>query len=373
MNAVVNGTIILPDTVVEGCALLYENNVILGVVHREDVPADAALIDARGGYIMPGLIDLHIHGYGGVDVCDGDPDALRRMDAMMLENGVTGWLATTMTVGQDTLRRAFDACREVIAEGGHALLGVHAEGPFINPRKTGAQDPQYARPVDTALVQEYEDILRILTLAPEMDAGCDAIRRLAQTTRVVLSMGHTDASYNTAMNAIAAGVTHTTHLFNAMSPLHHRAPGAVGAALTADVSCELIADNRHVHPALYDLVWRQKMWNVCLVTDCLSAAYSPANHGFLGGKTVRVSSDGLCYLSDGTIAGSTLRLWEAVRNLHTHSTIPLWECVNCATLNPADVLGLEGKGALQSGNDADILITARDFRPQITIFGGKMV
>lgn len=372
MNAIINGAIILPDTVVEGCALLYENNVIYGVVHTEDVPADATIIDAGGGYVMPGLIDLHIHGYGGVDVCDGDPDAIRQMDAMLLKNGVTGWLATTMTTDEDTLRSAFSACRAVMAEGGHALLGVHAEGPYINPAKAGAQNAACAAIPNLAFIKEYADVIRLLTLAPEMDGDFSAIRELKADTDVVLAMGHTDADYDTAVAAIDAGVTHATHLFNAMSPLHHREPGVVGAALTADVSCELIADNHHVHPALYEMVWRQKTWNVCLVTDCLSAAGTPDGKGTLGGQPILVK-DGRCVLADGTLAGSTLRLWEAVRNLYAHTTIPLWECVNCATLNPADVLGLEGKGSLEAGNDADILITNRDFCPQITIFGGNIV
>ena len=372
MNAIINGTIILPDTAVDGCALLYEDNCICGIVHTEDVPADATVIDAGGGYVMPGLIDLHIHGCGGVDVCDGDPDGLRKMDRLMLQNGVTGWLATTMTTDEGTLRRAFSTCREVMEEGGHALLGVHAEGPYINPAKTGAQDPAYAVAPNPTFIKEYADVVRLLTLAPEIDADFAAIRQLKRDTAIVLAMGHTIADYDTAMAAVEAGVTHATHLFNAMSPLHHRHPGVVGAALTADVSCELIADNHHVHPALYDLVWRQKTWDVCLVTDCLPAAGTPDGAGTLGGAPIRVQ-DVVCRLADGTIAGSTLRLWEAVRNLRAHSTIPLWECVNCATLNPADVLGLEGKGSLEAGKDADILITDRDFRPRITIFGGKPV
>ena len=371
MNAIINGTILLPDTAVEGCALLYEDNVIYGTVHREDVPADATLIDARGGYVMPGLIDLHIHGYGGCDVCDGDPAALRRMDAMMLQNGVTGWLATTMTTDEETLRIALESCRMVMAEKGHALLGVHAEGPYISPTKAGAQDPAHVTAPNVAFIKEYADVIRLLTLAPERDADFAAIRELKADTDITLSMGHTDADYDTVLAAVDAGITHATHLFNAMSPLHHRAPGAVGAALTADVSCELIADNHHVHPALYDLVWRQKTWYLCLVTDCLSAADTPDGTGTLCGQPITVK-DGRCVLADGTLAGSTLHLWEAVRNLYTHSHIPLWECVNCATLNPADVLGLEGKGSLEMGNDADILITDRDFRPLTTIFGGNI-
>ncbi len=373
MNAIVNGKILLPDGMVEDHALLYTNKIV-GVVPTDHIPARTVCIDAHGGYVAAGLIDLHIHGYGGCDVCDGDPDTLRQMDALMLKNGVTGWLATTMTVGADTLRHAFAACREVMAKGRHALLGVHAEGPFINPAKTGAQDASCAIPPDPALIKEYADVIKMLTLAPEMDDDGAAIRELKADTDIVLSMGHTNADYDTAMASVNAGVTHATHLFNAMSPLTHRAPGAVGAALTADVSCELIADNRHVHPALYDPVWRLKGRRLCLVTDCLSAADSPANSGQLGGQTVQVGGDGLCYLSDGTIAGSTLRLWQAVHNLHTHSSIPLWECANCASLNPATVLGIaHRKGSLEAGKDADMIVTDRDFRPIATIFGGKKV
>ena len=176
MNAIINGTIILPDTAVEGCALLYEDDVICGVVHREDVPADATLIDAGGGYVMPGLIDLHIHGYGGCDVCDGDPAALRRMDAHMLKNGVTGWLATTMTADEETLRLALESCRMVMAEKGHALLGVHAEGPYINPAKAGAQNAAHATAPNVAFIKEYADVIRLLTLAPEQDPDFATIR-----------------------------------------------------------------------------------------------------------------------------------------------------------------------------------------------------
>ena len=368
MNAIINGTILLPDTAVEGSALLYENNVICGVVHRDDVPADATLIDACGGYVMPGLIDLHIHGYGGIDVSHSDPEALRKLDAMMLKNGVTGWLATAMTVGEDRLCAVFDACREVMAEGNHALLGVHAEGPFINPEKAGAQDPACITPPRPDWIKQHDDVVRILTLAPEMEGTMAAIRELKADTNIVLSMGHTNADYATALAAVDAGITHTTHLFNAMSPLHHREPGVVGAALNTAVSCELIADNHHVHPALYNLVWQMKQRKLCLITDCLFAADSPP----IDGCPLYVQ-DGLCHLPDGTIAGSTLKLWEAVRNLYTHSTIPLWECVNCATLNPAAVLGLHTKGSLEIGKDADILITDRDFRPVTTVFSGNIV
>lgn len=372
MNAIVNGRILLPDRMVEGHALLYTNKIV-GVVPVEQIPADTVCIDAHGGYVAAGLIDLHIHGFGGIDVCCGDPDALRELDKMMLENGVTGWLATTATLGEDALCRTFDACRRVMAEGGRALLGVHAEGPYINPAKAGAQDPAHITAPRPDFIKEYADVIKLLTLAPEMDMEFAAIRRLKANTDIILSMGHTDADYDTAKKAIDAGISHTTHLFNAMPPIHHREPGAVGAALSDHVSCELIADLYHVHPALYDLVWRLKGRRLCLVTDCLSAAYSSGNYGHLGTQVIEQRGQ-LCYLSDHTIAGSTLRLWEAVCNLLERSSIPVWECFNCASLNPATVLGIaDRKGSLEPGKDADIIVAGPYFKPSTVIFGGKPV
>lgn len=372
MNAIVNGIILLPDRKVEGHALLYTNKIV-DVVPMEQVPADAVCIDAHGGYVAAGLIDLHIHGFGGIDVCCGDPEGLRKMDELMRQNGVTGWLATTPTVDEDTLRRTFDACRRVMAEGGHGLLGVHAEGPYINPRKAGAQDPACIVSPNPAFIKEYADVVKILTLAPETDCDFATIRELKRDTDVVLAMGHTEADYDCAKEGIKAGITHVTHLFNGMSPLHHRKPGAVGAALTADVSCELIADLRHVHPALYDMVWRLKGRRLCLVTDCLSAAFSPDKWGRLGNQNVELRGS-LCYLPDHTIAGSTLRLWEAVCNLLERSSIPVWECFNCASLNPATVLGIaHRKGSLEPGKDADIIVAGLYFKPTVVIRGGKQV
>lgn len=377
MNAIINGRILLPDRMVEGHALLYTNKIV-GVVPVEQIPADTVCIDAHGGYVAAGLIDLHIHGFGGIDVCCGDPDALRELDKLMLGNGVTGWLATTPTAGEATLRRTFDACRRVMAEGGHALLGVHAEGPYINPAKAGAQDPAHITSPNPAFIKEYADVIKLLTLAPECDWDFAAIRRLKADTDIILSMGHTDADYDTAKKAIAAGISHTTHLFNAMSPLHHREPGAVGAALSTDVSCELIAEFHHVHPALYDMVWRLKGRRLCLVTDCLSAAFADGNFGRLGDQIVHWQGGSRCFaggkVEGGQLAGTALRLWEAVCNLLERSSIPVWECFNCASLNPATVLGIaDRKGSLEPGKDADIIVAGPYFKPTTVIFGGKPV
>ncbi len=375
MNAIVGGKLILKDRILEGYALLYGDK-IQGIIPREHVPAEAEVLDAADGYVSPGLIDLHTHAYAGQDVCDGTQVCIRTIAGGLVAGGVTGFLPTTMTLGLDVVCRALEVCRTLQEESktwaGSTILGVHAEGPFINPAKKGGQDGRYILPPDAAFVKEHADIIRIVTLAPEMDTGdFAAIREIVRDTDVVVSMGHTATDYATAMAAVAAGVSHTTHLFNAMTPLAHRAPGVVGAALNADVSCELIADTYHVDPALYDMLWKLKGRRLCIISDCLVGGLPTGNY-VLGGA--KIAYDGTVgRMEDGTISGSGLRLNQGVWNLYTHSAIPLWECVNAASLNPATTLGLEKtKGSLEVGKDADILITDSQFCVQKTIIRGEI-
>ena len=374
MNAIVNGKIILKDCIVEGAALLY-GKTIEGIVPMDDVPADATVIDAAGGYVSPGLIDLHIHGYLGKDVCDGEEESIRTISKGLLANGVTGYLPTTMTVDMAVIRRALEVCRDLQEESktwqGSTILGCHAEGPFISESKKGAQDPRHIRKPDAAFVKEYADIIGIITLAPETDEkDFAAIREITRDTDVVVSMGHTSADYATAMASIEAGVGHVTHLFNAMTPLAHRAPGVVTAALNGDVSCELIVDTFHVDPCFYDMLYRLKGRQLCFITDCLPAGGLPEGEYTLGGQKI-IYRGIVCRLEDGTVAGSILHLNRGVWNVYTHSTIPLWECVNCASLNPANTLGIaEHKGSIEVGKDADIIITDSQFEVKKTIIGG---
>ena len=374
MNAIINGKIILKDCIVEDAALLY-SDVIEGIVPADAVPADATVIDAAGGYVSPGLIDLHIHGYLGRDVCDGEEESIRTISAGLLANGVTGYLPTTMTVDMAVIRRALEVCRNLQEESktwqGSTILGCHAEGPFISESKKGAQDPKYILKPDAAFVKEYADIIKIITLAPETDTeDFAAIREITRDTDVVVSMGHTSADYATAMAGVAAGVGHVTHLFNAMTPLAHRAPGVVTAALNADVSCELIVDTFHVDPCFYDMLYRLKGRNLCFITDCLPAGGLPEGEYTLGGQKI-IYRGIVCRLEDGTVAGSILHLNRGVWNVYTHSTIPLWECVNGASLNPAMAIGVaDRKGSIEVGKDADILITDPQFEVQKTIIGG---
>lgn len=375
MKAIINGKIILKDRIVEDCALLY-SNVIEGIVPNDNIPANAEVIDAKGGYVSPGLIDMHIHGYLGKDVCDGEEESIRTISAGIVKNGVTGYLPTTMTVDMKVIKKALEVCRSLKEESknweGSEILGCHAEGPFISESKKGAQDAKYILKPDAAFVKEYSDIIKTITLAPETDENdFAAIREICRDTDVVVSMGHTSADYNTAMKSVNAGVKHVTHLFNAMTPLAHRAPGVVTAALNSDVSVELIVDTFHVDKCFYDLLWKVKQRKLCFITDCLPAGGLPYGEYTLGGAKI-IYRDIVCRLEDGTVAGSVLHLNHGVWNVYKNSNIPLYECVNCASLNPATALGIaDRKGSLEIGKDADIVVTDENFEVKKTIIRGE--
>lgn len=375
MKAIVNGKIILKDRIVEGKALLY-SDVIEGIVDVENIPEGTEIIDANGGYVSPGLIDMHIHGYLGKDVCDGEEESIRTISGGLIKNGVTGYLPTTMTVDMKVIKKALEVCRALKEESkswqGSEILGCHAEGPFISESKKGAQDAKYILKPDAAFVKEYADIIKTITLAPETDENdFAAIREITRDTDVVISMGHTSADYDTAMASVNAGVKHVTHLFNAMTPLAHRAPGVVTAAFNADISAEVIVDAFHVDKCFYDMLWKLKGRKLCFITDCLPAGGLPFGEYTLGGAKI-IYRDIVCRLEDGTVAGSVLRLNKGVWNVYTNSNIPLYECVNCASLNPATVIGLgDKKGSLEIGKDADIIITDQEFEVKKTIIRGE--
>ena len=367
-----NAKIILENKILYGKALVLGDK-IEAIIEETEIPEDAEIIDCEGGYVTPGFIDLHIHGYLGKDVCDATAESIRTIAGGLVENGVTGFLPTTMTVDMSVIKGALDACREVRNSGeyyGSTILGVHAEGPFISASKKGAQDERFILKPDADFVKANADIIKIITLAPEEDKDFAEIKRMAEETDVVVSMGHTSADYKTAMESTKNGVKHATHLFNAMTPMTHRAPGVVGAALNSDVSCELIVDTYHVDVALYEMVYKMKGRKLCFITDCLPAGGLPEGEYTLGGAKI-IYKNNLCKLEDGTIAGSVLKLNKGVWNVYTNTSIPLYECVNCATLNPATAIGVaDRKGSIEIGKDADIVILDNEFNVKKTIIGG---
>ena len=375
MKAIVNGKIILPDSIVEGRALLFDEK-IAGL--SETVPEGAEIIDAKGRYVAPGLVDIHIHGYLGEDTSDGSVEGIRKMAEGIVKNGVTAWLPTTMTVSYDDLRHAFDAVRVLMDKKnnpkGAQIMGVHAEGPFINPSKKGAQAVEYIRPADALFLIENSDVIRIVTIAPEMPGALDCIREVTEKTSILVSMGHTAANYETAKAGIEAGVRHATHLFNAMTPLNHRDPGVVGASLADDrVSTELIADTFHISPDLFGLVAKVKGDNLILITDCTRAGGLEDGEYTLGGQPIFVKGIE-CRLADGTIAGSVLKLNNAIRNMRDHTSLPLEQIVRMASINAARCIGLDKtKGSLEAGKDADIILADENFAVSETIIAGETV
>lgn len=376
MKAIVHGKVVLPDRMVTGQALLFDRQ-IAGLVDEADV-GSAERIDAAGMFVLPGLIDMHIHGYLGEDSSDGSADGVRKMARGLAENGVTSWLPTTMTVAMPQLERVFEMMRRLMKESrrpgewrGAEILGVNAEGPFLNPAKKGAQAAGFILPADAAFVEKYKDVVRVFTVAPEMPGALEAIEKVRRSTDVLIAMGHTAATFDQAMAGVSRGVGHVTHLFNAMSPLTQRDPGVVGAALLSDVSVELIADTFHVHPALFTMVARLKGRKLILVTDSTRAGGMPDGEYELGGQPIFVRGIE-CRLSDGTIAGSVLRLNRAVENVMRHTALPIWEAVNMASLNVASVLGVESrKGSLMAGRDADIALVDERFSVARTFVGGQ--
>ena len=374
MKAIVNGKIVLKDKIIEHSALLF-SNVIEGVIPTDNLPDSIETIDAKGGYIAPGLIDMHIHGYLGKDVCDGEEDSIRTISRGLLSNGVTGYLPTTMTVDISVIEKALKVLRSLKEESkswdGSAILGCHMEGPYISESKKGAQDAKHILKPDAKFVKEYADIVKSITLAPETDDDdFSAIREIKRDTDILISMGHTSADYDTAIKSVSAGVNHATHLFNAMTPLAHRAPGVVTAALNSDISCELIVDTFHVDKCFYDMLFKLKGRKLCFITDCLPAGGLPEGEYTLGGQKI-IYKGIVCRLEDGTVAGSVLHLNKGVWNVYKNSSIPLYECVNCASLNPATALNIANKkGSLDVGKDADIIITDSEFNVVKTIIGG---
>lgn len=378
MTYIINGKIILPDAVVTGKALAYdtESGKIVGVV--DSIPVGATTVDAEGGYVAPGLVDIHIHGYLGEDTSDAKPEGIKKMAYGVAENGVTAFLPTTMTVSMPEINAALDAVRSLKEESkswdGAEIIGVHAEGPFINPSKKGAQAESNILPPDADFVIKNADIITSITLAPEMDEGHKCIKTIAEKTNVLISMGHTGADFEEGMQAARDGVNHTTHLFNAMTPLAHRNPGIVGAALAADnVSVELIADTFHINPGLYSIIAKVKGRKMVLITDCTRAGGMPDGEYDLGGQPIFLKGIE-CRLADGTIAGSVLKLNSAVKNVLDHTDLPVNEVFNMASLNAAAAIHVDDRlGSLEAGKDADIIITDENINIKRTIKKGRTI
>jgi N-acetylglucosamine-6-phosphate deacetylase len=339
------------------------------------------VVDGGGSWLAPGFIDMHVHGGDGADVMDGTVSSIDRIARFHAGHGTTGWLPTTLTASEQRLARAVQAVADAKRQGnaGAAILGVHLEGPFIADSRRGAQNPEFivdpSRPFTESLLQVAPGLVKSMTLAPERPGGLELTKWLAEQG-VLVSMGHTDATAEVAQAAIDRGVRQATHLFNGMRGLHHREGGPVTAALLDDrVACELIADGHHVQWDVMRLVVKVKGPDkLVLITDAMAAAGQPDGPFDLGGLAVTVKDGRACLRGTDQLAGSTLTMDRAVRNMVNHVGVDLVDAVRMASATPARQLGLQDKkGNVTPGMDADLVLLDEALSVVATWVGGREV
>ena len=339
-------------------------------------PSDAERVH---GLIVPGFIDMHVHGGDGADFMDADEESCRRILRFHARHGTTTVAATTLSSSVADLDRAVKAIASAAADdspGGAEISGIHLEGPYINRKNAGAQDVGSIRPAD---IHEIESLLAaaprlrwVITLAPEIDGARALIEHFRG--RVLFSIGHTSGDFADAVSALDWGATHFTHLFNAMTGMHHREPGVVGAALvSADATAELIADGVHVHPAVMRIATALLPHRIALVTDAIRACGLAEGKYKLYGYEITVA-DGTARLPNGTLAGSVLTMARAVQNMVELAGLPIESVLPLATEVPARILGIAGrKGKLERGYDADVVILTPRFQVERAFARGEEV
>lgn len=340
----------------------------------EDVPGPAEDLD--GALVIPGLVDIHVHGCAGADFSDGDYAGLVRMARHLARRGVTSFAPASMTLPYDALDKAFHAAARLRREGladGARLMGIQMEGPFLSREKRGSQNPAYLRLPDwdrfLRLYDAAEGLLRIVDVAPELPGAVEFTRRASEKCRV--SVAHTAAGYDQAAAVFDAGATHLTHLFNAMSGIHHRHPGPIGAASEREnVTAELICDGIHVHPSAVRMAFRLFPGRICLISDALRCCGMADGSYSLGGQEILLSG-GVARLTGGTIAGSAADLYQCMRRAVSFG-IPREQAVWAVTALPARVIGRESEtGAIADGRAADFVICGGELEPEAVYLGGK--
>jgi N-acetylglucosamine-6-phosphate deacetylase len=368
------GRVVTPDGEQADAWVHVDRGVIVSIRSTRP-PVDAPVVDLAGAWLLPGYVDLHMHGGGGYSVASS-LDAMDAAVAFHRGRGTTATLVSLMTASVGELSEQLGWVAELTRRGptprGH-VLGSHLEGPFLSSRRCGAQNAAHMimpdRSVLDRLVAAADGALRMVTLAPELDGAIPLIPPL-RGAGVIVAMGHSDATYEQAAAAIRAGANHATHLFNAMPPLHHRAPGLVGAALEAGISCELINDGRHVHPAVIRVVSSLISCPV-LITDAIDATGVGDGTFVLGGQEVHVHDGEARLASTGSLAGSTLTMDQALRRAVTASGLTIEQASAAASTNPARVLGLDASvGSIAPGRHADLVVLDDDLQVTAVMAGG---
>ncbi|MEF3301995.1 N-acetylglucosamine-6-phosphate deacetylase [Paenibacillus sp. GYB003] len=336
---------------------------------------DAERIDGQGMLLVPGMIDVHIHGANGCDMMDGTEESVQQVSRACAETGCTSFLATSVSSDLDSLLAMIRSVKRTVGrEKGASIAGLHLEGPYLNAKRKGMQNEAYLRHPDIGemkrIFDEADGLIRMVTIAPELPGGTEMIAFLRERGAIV-AVAHSDATYEEAKRAFAEGASHVTHCFNGMRPIHHRDPGLVVAAFEEEhVSLQAIVDHVHLHPAIVRLMHRVKGADkMVLITDALQAMGLGDGTYTFGGHLVRVK-DGVACLRDGTLASSTVTMNKALRYT-TELGIPLTEAVRMASTTPADILGLRDAGRIAPGCRADLVLLNDEFEVEWTMIGGE--
>ncbi|MBH5317224.1 N-acetylglucosamine-6-phosphate deacetylase [Paenibacillus sp. GSMTC-2017] len=372
-NEVIRGTVFVKDGIIQ--------EVIAGGSVDNTEQLDVLTIDGKGGWLLPGFIDVHVHGGFGGDFMNADREKYDRITKFHASNGTTGMLATTMTASKEAIEAVLSAVANYQKDTmpGASLLGVHLEGPFISEKWPGAQNPAYIRDPELnwlkAWNEQYPGLIRLLTLAPERAGAKETIAWMAEAG-IIAAAGHTDAVYSEIISAADVGLTHAVHTYNAMRGLHHREPGTLGAVLTDDrIYAEVIADGEHVHPAAIALFLAAKpLEKVILITDAIEASGMPDGEYDLGGQAVTVKNGTARLSGTNTLAGSSLSMIDAFRYMLANTKLTVNEVSQLASANPARELGLyEQKGSIATGKHADLVLTDSEFNVAQTWVQGRTV
>jgi N-acetylglucosamine-6-phosphate deacetylase len=383
---ILKGNIVLKDRIVEGGIVRIEEEKISGVfTSKQEIDVSGVeFTDYGEAFITPGFVDLHLHGALEKDVMDCQGESLKQIALHQSRCGVTGFLGSTMSAPIQAVLEAVQVINrtsQIQDQLGmpSELLGVYIEGPFLSKQKKGAQDPSYIRAMEETdvnrLINAVHGLKAVISLAPEISNNQGFIPKLKEKDFVV-AIGHSNASYEQALQSFKKGISHATHLFNAMSGFNHREPGVVGAVLDSDgISAELIADGIHVHPAALRLaVARKGTEKLCLITDSLKAVGAGDGIFQLGDMEIDVKGPRATIKESDVLAGSVLTMNQAVKNMHEWAGVSVSQAVNMASLNPAQVLGLEGEiGSIQPGKKAHLAVLDQEFEVIETILHGRSV
>ncbi|HBE96541.1 MAG TPA: N-acetylglucosamine-6-phosphate deacetylase [Verrucomicrobiales bacterium] len=371
-----NAHLISPGLTEENGFVQVDNGQITRLGSMSDLTELNEGIDLKGNLLLPGFIDIHAHGADGCDVCDASPDSLQHIAEKKLAEGVTTWLPTTLTQPKEKLREIVRTIADWAPSAPLRVPGMHLEGPFINRDQAGAQNPEFVRPSDPVELRELHEIFpaSILSLAPELPGGLNLVRE-AHSLGIIASAAHTEASYDEINKAMGFGLSHLTHYGNAMTGLHHREIGAVGAGLIEDgLQIELIADGVHLAPEMLQLIFEKiQTKRLMLITDSVAASWKNDGEMELGGLEVVIEDSIARLKSNGALAGSTLQYPAGLRHIHEFTRIPIHELVETTSWNQAHTLGLADRGKLEPGFLADLVVLNEHFEVQGTYLGGVKV